>query len=104
MKVLVNYMFLLINIASEYLKLFTSEQDYRYYAAPMKARVAALDSSEGQRHMRKLVARFLSDTSGAAAIEYGLSAAGPSLAIATLLQGIGMRIMLSSTPADPLLR
>jgi len=39
--------------------------------------------------MKKLAARFLKDESGATAIEYGLIAAGISLAIITVVNGIG---------------
>lgn len=41
--------------------------------------------------MRTLV-RFLNDESGATAIEYGLIAAGISVAILTVMQGIGTRL------------
>ncbi len=50
------------------------------------------------------VACFWKDTSGAAPLEYGLIAAGLSLAIATVLQGIGVRIAMNSAPAETLLR
>jgi pilus assembly protein Flp/PilA len=39
--------------------------------------------------MSKLFARFLTDKSGATAIEYGLIAAGISLAIIAAVNGIG---------------
>ena len=39
--------------------------------------------------MRTLLAQFVRDESGAAAIEYGLIAAGMSLAILTVLSGLG---------------
>jgi len=39
--------------------------------------------------MRKLVARFLADQSGATAIEYCIIAAGISIVIVTVVQGIG---------------
>jgi pilus assembly protein Flp/PilA len=42
--------------------------------------------------MRKIVKRFTTDERGSATLEYGLVAAGLSLAIATVLQGIGMRL------------
>jgi pilus assembly protein Flp/PilA len=54
--------------------------------------------------MRKTVTCFWKDTSGAASLEYGLIAAGLSLAIATVLQGIGFRIAMNSVPAETLLR
>jgi pilus assembly protein Flp/PilA len=46
--------------------------------------------------MSKIVKRFATDDRGSATLEYGLVAAGLSLAIATVLQGIGMRLALSS--------
>ena len=39
--------------------------------------------------MQTLVARFMKDESGATAIEYGLIAAGISLAIIAIVNGIG---------------
>ena len=42
--------------------------------------------------MRKLLSRFLSDQSGATAIEYCLIASGIALAIVTVVQGIGPQL------------
>jgi pilus assembly protein Flp/PilA len=42
--------------------------------------------------MSKLFARFLNDESGATAIEYGLIAAGISLAIITIINGLGVNL------------
>ena len=42
--------------------------------------------------MSKLFARFLKDESGATAIEYGLIAAGISLAIIAVVNGIGTNL------------
>jgi pilus assembly protein Flp/PilA len=39
--------------------------------------------------MKNLIARFVKDESGATAIEYGLIAAGISLAIIAVVNGIG---------------
>jgi pilus assembly protein Flp/PilA len=39
--------------------------------------------------MRNLIARFVKDESGATAIEYGLIAAGISLAIIAVVNGLG---------------
>jgi pilus assembly protein Flp/PilA len=39
--------------------------------------------------MRKLIARFLADRSGATAIEYCLIAAGISIVIVTVVNGMG---------------
>jgi pilus assembly protein Flp/PilA len=42
--------------------------------------------------MKKLLQDFLADESGATAIEYGLIAAGISLAIIAIVNGLGARI------------
>jgi pilus assembly protein Flp/PilA len=42
--------------------------------------------------MRKLIARFLADQSGATAIEYCLIAAGISLAIVAVVGGVGTQL------------
>jgi pilus assembly protein Flp/PilA len=39
-----------------------------------------------------LVARFIDDTSGATAIEYGLIAVGISVAIIAVVQGLGSKL------------
>ena len=41
--------------------------------------------------MKNLVSRFVSDESGATAIEYGLIAAGISVAIIAVVQGLGVQ-------------
>jgi pilus assembly protein Flp/PilA len=40
----------------------------------------------------KIIRRFLADETGATAIEYGLIAAGISLAIITIIQGVGSKL------------
>ena len=47
-------------------------------------------SDPGAPHV--LVIRFLKDESGATAIEYGLIAAGISVAIAAIVYGIGTKV------------
>lgn len=42
--------------------------------------------------MTNLVSRFLNDESGATAIEYGLIAAGISVAIIAVVQGLGAKL------------
>ena len=42
--------------------------------------------------MKALVLRFMKDTSGATAIEYGLIAAGISVAIIAVVQGLGTKL------------
>lgn len=42
--------------------------------------------------MKNIVARFLKDESGATAIEYGLIAAGISLAIIAAVNGLGTNL------------
>ena len=47
--------------------------------------------------MKSLVARFVKDESGATAIEYGLIAAGISVAIIAVVQGLGTRLNTTFT-------
>ena len=42
--------------------------------------------------MKNIVARFIKDQSGATAIEYGLIAAGISVAIIAAVQGLGTKL------------
>ena len=42
--------------------------------------------------MKNLVSRFVKDESGATAIEYGLIAAGISVAIITVVNGLGTKL------------
>ena len=42
--------------------------------------------------MKSLIARFVKDESGATAIEYGLIAAGISVAIIATVQGLGTNL------------
>ena len=47
--------------------------------------------------MKNLVKRFVKDKSGATAIEYGLIAAGISLAIVAVVQGLGTELKTTFT-------
>jgi pilus assembly protein Flp/PilA len=47
--------------------------------------------------MKTLVSRFVKDESGATAIEYGLIAAGISVAIVAVVQGIGPKLNAAFT-------
>jgi len=47
--------------------------------------------------MRNLLIRFLNDEAGATAIEYGLIAAGISVAIITVVQGLGSKLNTTFT-------
>ena len=53
--------------------------------------------------MKKLIARFAEDESGATAIEYGLIAAGIAVAIITIVQTVGANLAVTfTTVADSL--
>ncbi len=54
--------------------------------------------------MKNLVSRFVQDESGATAIEYGLIAAGISVAIIAVLQGLGTRLNTTFTTIQNALR
>ena len=47
--------------------------------------------------MKNLIARFVKDESGATAIEYGLIAAGISLAIIAVVNGLGTNLSTKFT-------
>ena len=47
--------------------------------------------------MRKLIQRFLNNDSGATAIEYGLIAAGISIAIIAVVNGLGTQLNATFT-------
>jgi pilus assembly protein Flp/PilA len=47
--------------------------------------------------MKTLFSRFMKDESGATAIEYGLIAAGISVAIVAVVQGIGTKLNAAFT-------
>ncbi len=54
--------------------------------------------------MKKIVARFLKDESGATAIEYGLIAAGISLAIIAAVNGLGTNLNTKFTTVNSSLK
>jgi pilus assembly protein Flp/PilA len=54
--------------------------------------------------MTKLFARFLNDESGATAIEYGLIAAGISLAIIAVVNGLGTNLNTKFTDINSSLK
>ena len=54
--------------------------------------------------MQKLVARFVKDESAATAIEYGLIAAGISVVIITVVNGIGTTLNAKFTSINSQLR
>ena len=54
--------------------------------------------------MKNLLARFMKDESGATAIEYGLIAAGISLAIITVVNGLGTNLNAKFTSINSSLK
>jgi pilus assembly protein Flp/PilA len=54
--------------------------------------------------MKSLVKRFAKDESGATAIEYGLIAAGISVAIITVVQGLGTKLNTTFTSVSNALK
>jgi pilus assembly protein Flp/PilA len=54
--------------------------------------------------MKNLVARFVKDQSGATAIEYGLIAAGISLAIIAVVNGLGTNLNTKFTSINTSLK
>jgi pilus assembly protein Flp/PilA len=54
--------------------------------------------------MKNLLARFSKDESGATAIEYGLIAAGISVAIITVVAGLGSKLNATFTSVQTALK
>jgi pilus assembly protein Flp/PilA len=54
--------------------------------------------------MKNLIARFVKDESGATAIEYGLIAAGISLAIIAIVNGLGANLSSKFTAINSSLK
>jgi pilus assembly protein Flp/PilA len=54
--------------------------------------------------MQRLVSRFLGDESGATAIEYAVIAAGISIVIVTVVNGIGTEIKVPFTTVSTALK
>jgi pilus assembly protein Flp/PilA len=54
--------------------------------------------------MKTLVSRFLKNESGATAIEYGLIAAGISVAIIAVVQGLGTNLKATFTSVSTALK
>jgi pilus assembly protein Flp/PilA len=54
--------------------------------------------------LKKVFSKFLSDESGATAIEYGLIAAGISLAIITIVNGLGTNLETKFTSINSSLK
>jgi pilus assembly protein Flp/PilA len=54
--------------------------------------------------MKNLIARFVKDQSGATAIEYGLIAAGISLAIIAVVNGLGTNLNTKFTDINSSLK
>ena len=54
--------------------------------------------------MKNLIARFVKDQSGATAIEYGLIAAGISLAIIAVVNGLGTNLNTKFTDINTSLK
>jgi len=54
--------------------------------------------------MKKILARFARDENGATAIEYGLIAAGISVAIITVVSGVGSKLNTTFTSVQNALK
>jgi pilus assembly protein Flp/PilA len=69
------------------------------FCAPISEPTARADgwASQGIQFMTNLVKRFANDESGATAIEYGLIAAGISVAIITVVNTLGSQLKATFT-------
>ena len=58
----------------------------------MSALLAAANATPREAELKRILKQFLSNESGATAIEYGLIAAGISLAIIAVVNGLGSNL------------
>ena len=58
----------------------------------MSALLAAANATPREAELKRILKQFLSNESGATAIEYGLIAAGFSLAIIAVVNGLGTNL------------
>jgi pilus assembly protein Flp/PilA len=75
--------------------LLIREFTYPHLLTPMTLRAREFIRSKGASFMSQLLTRFWKDQSGATAIEYGLIAAGISVAIIAAVNGIGTKLNTS---------
>jgi pilus assembly protein Flp/PilA len=64
----------------------------------------AVAVTKGRSDMTKLLSRFGQDERGATAIEYGLIAAGISVAIITVVAGLGSKLNTTFTSVQTALK
>ena len=76
----------LVPFCSNFRKFLKAILSGAVYASPVEG------APRGQTDMRTLLQRFLRNESGATAIEYGLIAAGISVAIITVVNGLGTKL------------
>jgi pilus assembly protein Flp/PilA len=67
------------------------------YSANAPANLLLGGDSDGNLILKKLALRFLKDSSGATSIEYGLIAAGISVAIIAVVNGLGTQLNVTFT-------
>jgi pilus assembly protein Flp/PilA len=70
---------------------------FAMYQSPPSLSIRGLDGQEYGRTLMNLFRRLLKDESGATAIEYGLIAAGISVAIIAVVNGLGTKLKATFT-------
>ena len=70
----------------------------------MKFLVSRFVQNASESDSAEYVIRFMSDTAGATAIEYGLIAAGISVAIITVVKGVGSSLNTTFTSVQTALK
>jgi pilus assembly protein Flp/PilA len=76
----------------------------RPYAGSRTSYRAAITNNNQEVELKRTVLNFLSDESGATAIEYGLIAAGISLAIIAIVNGLGANLNTKFTDINSSLK
>lgn len=73
-------------------------------AHSLRAFIASFPNEQKAKRMKKLLKDFIADESGATAIEYGLIAAGISLAIIAVVNGLGSNLKTKFTSINTSLK
>jgi pilus assembly protein Flp/PilA len=71
---------------------------------PVRPTLSSKPRVHMEHPMKSLIARFVKDESGATAIEYGLIAAGISLAIIAIVNGLGTNLNTKFTAINTSLK
>jgi pilus assembly protein Flp/PilA len=95
---------LLVIIRAKYLQLLNELAEFDLVNVKMGARRFAYPRQRGERDPMSAIMRFVNDSSGASAIEYGLLAAGISIAIIATVTALGTTLNTTFNSVNTQLR